>query len=127
MMDNEQQTLTVSIDGRSYRMACAAGEEPHLMNLASILDQRVGMLRDSVGEIGDMRLHVMAALTIADELLEAQKKIKKLEDDSYLLRQKQQLETETDMVFEKKMTSAVLNLAERLEKLTIDLKSQKRE
>lgn len=60
--------VTVSINGRQYRMECEDGQEPYLMKLASDLDQRIARLRTDFGEIGDMRLTVLAALTIADEL-----------------------------------------------------------
>ncbi len=40
------------------------------MQLAKDLDQRIAQLRARFGEIGDTRLTVMAALTVADELSE---------------------------------------------------------
>ena len=52
-------------------MACDEGQEHHLARLAHELDQRIARLRTSFGEIGDMRLTVMAALLISDELAEA--------------------------------------------------------
>ena len=67
--------VTVTIAGRPYRMACGDGEEPHLEELARILDGKITELRSSFGEIGDQRIIVMAALTLADELNEAQRQI----------------------------------------------------
>ncbi len=69
----------MTIDGRSYRMACGEGEEAHLTALAESLDGRIGEMRKSFGEIGDMRLQVMAALTIADELAELRGRLAGLE------------------------------------------------
>ena len=71
--------INVTIDGRLYRMACGAGEEAHLTGLAETLDGRIGEMRQSFGEIGDMRLQVMAALTIADELAELRGRLAGLE------------------------------------------------
>jgi len=71
--------VSVTINGRQYRMACEDGQEAHLVRLAKDLDQRVGELRTRFGEIGDMRLLVMAALTVADELAEAGKRLRQLE------------------------------------------------
>jgi len=62
-----------TIAGRTYRMACDEGEEAHIEGLAQMVDSKIGDLRSSFGEIGDQRLVVMAALTIADELSAAQK------------------------------------------------------
>ena len=63
--------ISVTIDGKSYRMACGEGEEAHLAALAADLGTRVADMRKAFGEIGDMRLQVMAALTIADEVVRA--------------------------------------------------------
>jgi cell division protein ZapA len=71
--------INVTIAGRTYRMACADGEEEHLMGLAARLDHRIDELRGSFGEIGDGRITVMAALTIADQMVEAERKIMRLE------------------------------------------------
>lgn len=71
--------VTVTIAGRPYRMACGEGEERHLEELARIVDGKVGELRKSFGEIGDQRITVMAALTLADELAEARRRIAALE------------------------------------------------
>lgn len=71
--------VTVQIGGRSYRLACNEGEEPHLEGLARQIDGKIATIRGQVGEIGDQRLIVMAALTIADELFEARRKVGELE------------------------------------------------
>jgi cell division protein ZapA len=63
--------VSVSIGGRAFRLACNPGEEPHLESLARSVDEKISRMRASFGEIGDQRLVVMAALTIADELNEA--------------------------------------------------------
>jgi len=71
--------VTVTIGGRVYRLACNEGEEPHLETLARSIDGKIDEIRGSFGEIGDQRLVVMAALTIADELSEARRTIAALE------------------------------------------------
>lgn len=63
--------ISVTIDGRKYRVACNEGEEARLESLAKLIDDRIGEMRTSFGEIGDQRLVIMAALTIADNLAEA--------------------------------------------------------
>ncbi|MCJ2090745.1 cell division protein ZapA [Methylobacterium sp. E-005] len=78
--------INVTIDGRNYRMACGEGEEAHLTELAASLDGRIGEMRKSFGEIGDMRLQVMASLTIADELAELRRRLAGLEAEVATLR-----------------------------------------
>ena len=63
--------VSVTIDSRKYRVACNEGEEERLESLAGMIDGKIGELRASFGEIGDQRLVIMAALTIADNLTEA--------------------------------------------------------
>lgn len=63
--------VSVSIDGRRYRLACGEGEEAQLEALARMVDEKIGEMRKTFGEIGDQRLVIMAALSFADSLTEA--------------------------------------------------------
>jgi cell division protein ZapA len=63
--------VSVTIDGRKYRLACNEGEEARLESLAGMIDDKINEMRAAFGEIGDQRLVIMAALTIADSLTEA--------------------------------------------------------
>lgn len=63
--------VAVTINGRSYEVACDDGQEDHLVRLASYIDKKMAELVTSVGQIGDTRLLVMSALLLADELSEA--------------------------------------------------------
>ncbi|HEV7256795.1 MAG TPA: cell division protein ZapA [Bosea sp. (in: a-proteobacteria)] len=77
--------VNVTIAGKAYRMACGEGEEPHLEGLARIYDGKIQEMRQAFGEIGDMRLHVMAALMVADEVSELQRRVVRLETDLALI------------------------------------------
>ena len=74
--------VAVTIGGRTYRLACNEGEEAHLEGLALSLDAKFEAMHKSFGEIGDQRLIVMAALTVADELMEARARIAALEAEA---------------------------------------------
>lgn len=78
--------VSVTIAGRAYRMACADGEEPHLEALAAQVDAKVAEMRAGFGEIGDQRLIVMAAVTFADELHEARRRLASQEQEIAALR-----------------------------------------
>jgi len=71
-------SIEVVIAGRKYRMACEEGQEDHLRGLAEDFDRRISELKSGLGEIGDARLTVVAALMLADELFEAGKEIEAL-------------------------------------------------
>ncbi len=63
-------TVTVSVAGRSYDIACDEGQQDHIRRLAADIDRRAGELVKSVGSTGETRTLVMTALLIADELAE---------------------------------------------------------
>jgi cell division protein ZapA len=77
--------VSVTIGGRKYSLACNEGEEAQLEALAGTIDQKIGEMRKTFGEIGDQRLVIMAALTLADDLAEARNEAaaqRKRSDDS---------------------------------------------
>jgi cell division protein ZapA len=78
--------VTVTINGKAYRMACDEGQEEHLVGLAERFDRQVSKLRDAFGEIGDQRLTVMAGITVMDELRELERRIGELESEIEQLR-----------------------------------------
>ena len=113
--------VTVTINGRQFRMACEDGQEGHLMNLARDLDVRIEGLRKKFGEIGDTRLTVMAALTIADSLAETAARIKKLEDELAALQTARAEALDLDQAARAAITAALTAAAERIESITAKL------
>jgi cell division protein ZapA len=77
--------VALTIAGRTYRVACGEGEEAHLHGLARDVDEKIDLLKQSFGEIGDQRLTIMAALTFADDLSEARQKVSRLEAEIAIL------------------------------------------
>ncbi|MEW5879080.1 MAG: cell division protein ZapA [Pseudomonadota bacterium] len=65
------ETLTVTILGREYRVACAPEEKDDLLRCARYLDQKMAAIRDTGKVMGADRIAVMAALQIAQELFNA--------------------------------------------------------
>ncbi|MDE2181912.1 MAG: cell division protein ZapA [Alphaproteobacteria bacterium] len=59
--------VNVLVNGRAFTVACDEGEEEHLKELGAHVDKKVRELLESVGQVGDLRLLLMAALLIADE------------------------------------------------------------
>ena len=98
--------VNVSINGRQYRMACEDGQESHLQQLARELDDRIVALRGQFGEIGDARLTVMAALMLADELSETNKRLKRLEQDHITLQDARGAATERAQATQAAITAA---------------------
>ena len=59
--------VNVMVNSRAYTIACDQGEEEHLKELAGHVDAKAREVLGSVGQVGDARLLLMAALLIADE------------------------------------------------------------
>ncbi|MBM3600708.1 MAG: cell division protein ZapA [Alphaproteobacteria bacterium] len=102
--------VDVTINGRSYRVACEDGQEQRLTELAQYVDAKVGELARSVGQIGDTRLLVMASLLVADELSDAR--------DALVELQGQGNGATID-----KLASGLDSLAQRIEKIAARLEA----
>jgi cell division protein ZapA len=110
--------VNVTINGRQFRMACEDGQEGHLIELARDLDMRIGGLRSKFGEIGDTRLTVMAALTVADELAEAGQRLKRLEEELAALQDARVLTSDRSRAAQVSIAAALSAAAERIESIT---------
>jgi len=113
--------VTVTISGRTYRMACGEGEEGRLEGLAALYDGKIQDLRESFGEIGDMRLHVMAALTLADEFTETRAKLDALAGEVAALQARAAVGEERAQVREAQLADALVEAAGRIERLAKSL------
>ena len=105
--------VSVTINGRSYQIACDDGQEEHLTELADYIDRRIGELAASVGQIGDMRLMVMTSLLVADELSEAYSEIETLRG--------QVTEKRLSPAEEDALAETIETLAERIEDIAAHL------
>lgn len=106
------------INGRQFRLACEDGQEDHLEKLAEDLDARIVELRKKFGEIGDTRLTVMAALTIADDLSEAGRRIRRLEEELTALQDARVASADRAKEASAAVVNAFHSAAERLEGIT---------
>ena len=110
--------INVTINGRQYRMACEEGQEIRLLKLAENLEQRIETLRGKFGEIGDARLTVMAALTVCDELLDANARLRTMEEELVSLRDVRTAAVDRAKATQAAVASALNAAAERIERTT---------
>lgn len=110
--------VNVTINGRQYRMACEEGQEARLLKLAESMESRVEGLRGKFGEIGDARLTVMAALTVCDELLDSQARIRNLEEELEALRDIRIAAADRARATQTAVANALNAAADRIEKTT---------
>jgi cell division protein ZapA len=110
--------VNASIAGRQFRLACEDGQEDHLQALAADIDTRIEGLRKKFGEIGDTRLTVMAALMVADELAEAARKLRRLEEEITALQDARVVSSDRAKAASDAVVGAFNSAAERLEGIT---------
>jgi len=107
--------VTVTINSRQFRMACEDGQEEHLAQLAQKLDARIAALRDKFGEIGDARLTVMAALVMADELLDLTGRLREMEKQLATVQSAQGAAADRVNANQAAVVEALSSAAERIE------------
>jgi cell division protein ZapA len=105
----------VTIAGKTYRMACDDGQEEHLFGLAARLDSTINDLRGVFGEIGDQRLTVMSAITVLDQLSEAERRIRALEADVAALRESRDDISTRQGDLETRLAGRLTEAADRIE------------
>ena len=89
--------------------------------LAQDLDQRIEKLRGNFGEIGDARLTIMAALTVADELADVNNRLKRVETELASLQDARITSAEHAKATQAAISAALNAAAERIEGLTRQL------
>lgn len=71
--------VDIRVNGREYKVTCESGQEDRLQQLAAYFDRHVSRLSADLGQIGDARLMLLAALTVCDELFETKARASDLE------------------------------------------------
>ncbi|HVM77467.1 MAG TPA: cell division protein ZapA [Stellaceae bacterium] len=69
--------LHLTINGRTYPVSCEEGQQTRLKELAQYLDRKTADFAAKLGQIGEARLLVLAALVITDELADAQAQLRR--------------------------------------------------
>ena len=58
--------VSVTLNGRTYRLECGAGEEAHLIALSEYLASHMETMKHKFGQVGDDRLILMASLMVTE-------------------------------------------------------------
>ena len=111
--------VTVMIDGKAYRMACEEGQEDHLTELATRFDQYVSHLKTQFGEIGDLRLTVMAGIMVMDELSEVNRKLKSLQTEADNLKQGRDATLSDNARAEEALASALSEVTAQIQSIAM--------
>jgi cell division protein ZapA len=74
-------TVNVEVNGRVYAIGCEDGQEAHVQGLAAQFDAQVREVAEAVGQVGELRLFLMAALLTADELADLKTRFSHLQGE----------------------------------------------
>jgi cell division protein ZapA len=113
--------VAVTIAGKSYRIACDEGDEPRLAALAEVVDTQVEGMRRRFGEIGDRRLLIMAAISIADELVDMTRRVRDLEGRLETPRADAPPATAAGTAWVERIAAGIEEAAERIEQISREL------
>ncbi|MGB2933321.1 MAG: cell division protein ZapA [Methyloceanibacter sp.] len=109
--------VSVTLNGRTYRLECGEGEEAHLIALAEYLGSHVDTMKIKFGQVGDDRLILMASLMVTDELWEARRQLQELKGAMAELRRDRSAADETTSSLRTDLAEAISAAADRLETL----------
>ncbi len=73
--------VTIRINGYAYTLGCEDGQEPHLLNMAAKVEERINSIKALGNQSGEARLLVLAALLMADELHDQSVTIERLKSE----------------------------------------------
>ena len=110
--------VTVRVGGYSHPVSCEDGQEAHLESLARHLDGRIGEMRKAFGEIGDLRLVVMAAITITDEFFEARRQQQGIASEISDIKASQTNVAASLGAREQEIATAIDRMTQRLDRIT---------
>jgi cell division protein ZapA len=109
--------VSVTLNGRTYRLECGEGEETHLIALAEYLSSHVDTMKRKFGQVGDDRLILMASLHVTDELWELRRQMAEMKTAMAEARRDRSVADESAKAAQSDLAGRVTAAAERLEML----------
>lgn len=109
--------VSVTLNGRTYRLECGEGEEAHLIALAEYLGTHVETMKRKFGQVGDDRLILMASLLVTDELWELRRQMQELKTAMAEARRDRSVADESAKSLQSDVAARIGAVAERLEML----------
>jgi cell division protein ZapA len=99
--------IAVTVNGRSFALSCEDGQENRTRRLAQYIDAKIRDFVNTLGQVGELRLLLLAALVIVDELAEANQALEE---------ERRRARSEADTA-----AARIAELAERLEAIATRL------
>ena len=117
--------VSLKINGKQYALGCDDGEEERLNHLGELLNEKVTMLANQFGQIGDLRLMVMAGITMLDEMEDLKNdRDASISEATRVIEKESQSALELAQATEGKAVSDLNSAADAIEKLLGRLNAQ---
>ena len=128
--------VNVKFNNKEYLLSCDEGQEENLKELANYLDSKYSKLKKNLGNIGENKLLLIAAIQMVDDYFDLKKKVDNKKDDfekltikfkelrSLAINYKDDKEKEIEKLkyqlneFEKKIEESKISYEEILDKTT---------
>ena len=117
--------VNIKFNGKEFLLSCDDGQEEHLEELSTCLNEKFNDLKNSLGNIGENKLMLITSIKVMDEYFETKKKIEKqrieLKNITERFKELKSLVYEYKNVKERE----IINLKEDQEKVKSEIDSQK--
>jgi len=80
--------VNIKFNNKEFLLSCEDGQEEHLEELSTYLNERFDKLKSSLGNIGESKLLLITSITTMDEYFETKKKITKKVEELNILTEK---------------------------------------
>jgi cell division protein ZapA len=108
--------VSLTVNGRSFAVTCEDGQEARIRRLGQYIDTKIAEFVRSVGQVGEARLLLLAALVIADELADAEEALRVAQSGSQAVDAKAASAAEA-------MASGIDTIAQRVEAIASRLET----
>ena len=117
--------VNIKFNGKEFLLSCEDGQEDHLEQLSINLNNKFDDLKNSLGNIGENKLLLIASIKVMDEYFETKKKIdnQKIESKKITERFKELKSLVYDYKYDKE--KEIMNLKEDQEKVKSEIDNQK--
>ena len=117
--------VNIKFNGKMFLLSCEDGQEEHLEELSVHLNNKFNDLKNSLGNIGESKLLLIASITVMDEYFETKKKIEQQKKDITQITEKFKELKSLVYDYKNEKDKEISSLTEDHDKLKSELQSHK--
>jgi len=73
--------VNIKFNGKDFLLSCDDGQEEHLEELLTYINEKFGKLKNDLGNIGENKLLLITSVQIMDEYFETKKKVEQKKNE----------------------------------------------